>query len=226
MSVISRCCERHTEKVRDLRQLHPRDGHRDHRSGGLGFSSARRQVGELGHGAPAAQEQVRPRAPAADRGNHPVPAEARGRQALLPGPLQIRRPQPAGRGRRFEFIALVEAPGIENERGRKACTVSRGGGTIRHEGGPGSVSSRASKCADGGGVGTESSRPAGPGYELRHVVEPALARALVLAAEAQRWDVVVQIATELRERREARDGVRRAGDCISVSAMATRTTVA
>jgi len=35
-------------------------------------------------------------------------------------------------------------------------------------------------------------------YELSNVVETALARALVLAAEAGRWDVVVLIAEELR----------------------------
>jgi len=39
-----------------------------------------------------------------------------------------------------------------------------------------------------------------PGRVVCDVVEPALARALVLAAEALRWDVVVQIATELRAR--------------------------
>jgi hypothetical protein len=35
----------------------------------------------------------------------------------------------------------------------------------------------------------------------RDVVEPALARALVLAAEAQRWELVAQIAAELAARR-------------------------
>jgi hypothetical protein len=34
------------------------------------------------------------------------------------------------------------------------------------------------------------------------VVETALARALVLAVEAKRWDVVVLIAEELRRRRD------------------------
>ena len=38
-------------------------------------------------------------------------------------------------------------------------------------------------------------------YELSNVVETALAKALVLAAEAKRWDVVVQIASELAGRR-------------------------
>jgi len=37
-------------------------------------------------------------------------------------------------------------------------------------------------------------------YELSNVIETALARALVLAAEAKRWDVVVLIAEELRRR--------------------------
>jgi hypothetical protein len=43
---------------------------------------------------------------------------------------------------------------------------------------------------------TESSK----GYELSNVVETALAKALVLAAEAKRWDVVTQIVDELRRR--------------------------
>jgi hypothetical protein len=47
------------------------------------------------------------------------------------------------------------------------------------------------------GVVTESS----DAYELSNVVETALAKALVLAAEAKRWDVVVQIAEELQGRR-------------------------
>ena len=102
---------------------------------------------------------------------------------------------------------MVQAPGIENESGRNARTIPRRGGTIRHERAPGSGSSRASKCAIAGGVGTESSQGFQDAYELRDVVEPALARALVLAAEAQRWDVVMQIATELQARRQARGGV-------------------
>lgn len=108
---------------------------------------------------------------------------------------------------RHRGTRLVEAPGIENERGRSAGTISRRGGTIRHEGAPGSVLSRAFKCPDGGGAGTEASQSTRTEYELRDVVEPALARALLLAAEAQRWDVVLQIARELEARRE------RSGDC-------------
>jgi hypothetical protein len=46
---------------------------------------------------------------------------------------------------------------------------------------------------------TESSRA----YELSNVVETALARALVLAAEAKRWDVVTLIVDELRRRGSA-----------------------
>jgi hypothetical protein len=101
----------------------------------------------------------------------------------------------------------VEAPGIENELGRGKCTISRQEGTIGQGREPGSGSSRAPKCAIAGGVGTESSQPSRAEYELRDVVEPALARALVLAAEAQRWDVVAQIATELQARRQARGGL-------------------
>ena len=43
-------------------------------------------------------------------------------------------------------------------------------------------------------------------YELSNVVETPLARALVLAAEAKRWDVVVQIVTELEGRRLVASG--------------------
>jgi hypothetical protein len=100
----------------------------------------------------------------------------------------------------------VEAPGIENESGRKGGTIERRKGTIRHERAPGSVASSPSKCVDGGGVGTESSQASDGEYELRDVVEPALARALMLAAEAQRWEIVAQIATELHARRETQAG--------------------
>jgi hypothetical protein len=41
-------------------------------------------------------------------------------------------------------------------------------------------------------------------YELSNVVETALARALVLAAEAKQWEMVTQIADELLARRHAR----------------------
>ena len=61
------------------------------------------------------------------------------------------------------------------------------------------MSDRASKCAIVRGVVTESSER----YELLNVVETALAKALVLAAEARRWDVVMQIADEVRRRGSA-----------------------
>jgi hypothetical protein len=64
---------------------------------------------------------------------------------------------------------------------------------------PANVSDRASKCAIVGGVVTESSEV----YQPSNVVETALARALVLAAEARRWDVVTQIAEELGRRGSA-----------------------
>lgn len=59
---------------------------------------------------------------------------------------------------------------------------------------------RAAKCPIDRGDVTESSEA----YELSNVVETALAKALVLAAEARRWDVVVQIAGELQGRRVGR----------------------
>jgi hypothetical protein len=93
----------------------------------------------------------------------------------------------------------VEAPGIEND---KRCTL----GTIKHENGSigvravsANVSDRAIKCAiDRGAVTVE-----GGAHELTNVVETALAKALVLAAAAKRWDVVVLIAEELRRRHDA-----------------------
>ena len=57
---------------------------------------------------------------------------------------------------------------------------------------------QAPKCPIDSGDVTESSEA----YELSNVVETALAKALVLAAEARRWDIVVRIADELRRRRE------------------------
>jgi hypothetical protein len=76
-------------------------------------------------------------------------------------------------------------------------TMEHGLGTISTDGDPADVSDRASKYAIVRGVVTESSEA----YELSNVVETALARALVLAAEAKRWDVVTQIANELEGRR-------------------------
>ena len=73
-------------------------------------------------------------------------------------------------------------------------------GTISTDADPADVSDRAPKCAIVRGVVTESSEA----YELSNVVETALAKALVLAAAAKRWDVVMQIADELHGRRVRR----------------------
>jgi len=77
--------------------------------------------------------------------------------------------------------------------------MEHGSGTIGTDGDPAEVSDRASKCAIVRGVVTESTE----GYELSNVVETALAKALVLAAQAKRWDVVLQScrAAELQRRR-------------------------
>jgi hypothetical protein len=61
------------------------------------------------------------------------------------------------------------------------------------------VPDRAPKCAIVRRDVTQSSE----GYELSDVVETALARALVLAAEAKRWDVAQQIVEELQRRGSA-----------------------
>ena len=93
----------------------------------------------------------------------------------------------------------MEAPGIETDLGQIENTEERRSGTIGTDGDPANASDRASKCAIVRGVVTESSEA----YELANVVETALARALVLAAEARRWDVVMQIADQLRRRGSA-----------------------
>ena len=90
----------------------------------------------------------------------------------------------------------MEAPGIEPDLGQTESTEEHRSGTISTDGDPANVSDRASKCAIVRRDVTESSEA----YELSNVVETALARALVLAAEAKRWDVVAQIADELARR--------------------------
>jgi hypothetical protein len=75
-------------------------------------------------------------------------------------------------------------------------TIEPQSGTIATDANPADVSDRAPKCAIVRGVETESSEA----YDLTGVVETALARALVLAAEAKRWDVVSQLADELQKR--------------------------
>ena len=93
----------------------------------------------------------------------------------------------------------MEAPGIEPDLWQIESTEEHRSGTISTDGDLANVSDRASKCAIVRGVVTESSEE----YELSNVVETALAKALVLAAEAKRWDVVMQISKELEARRWA-----------------------
>src|SRR5258706_15779774 len=92
---------------------------------------------------------------------------------------------------------VVEAPGIEADQRRRPDTMEQQSDTIGTDADPADVSDRAPKCAIVRGVVTEWSET----YELSNVVETALARALVLAAEAKRWEVVLQIAEELEGRR-------------------------
>ena len=91
----------------------------------------------------------------------------------------------------------MEAPGIEPDLWQIESTEEHRSGTISTDGDPANVSDRASKCAIVRGVVTESSEAC----ELSNVVETALAKALLLAADAGRWDVVGWIAAELERRR-------------------------
>ena len=99
----------------------------------------------------------------------------------------------------------MEAPGIEADSGQPQITIEAQSGTIRTDEDLANVSDRAPKCAIVRGVVTQSSEA----YELSNVVETALARALVLAAEAKRWDVDLQIAEELEGRRVGMPQARR-----------------
>ena len=95
---------------------------------------------------------------------------------------------------------MVGAPGIETDLWQIESTEEHRSGTISTDGDPADVSDRASKCAIVRGVVTESSEA----YALSNVVESALARALLLAAEAGRWELVGRIAAELEGRRTGR----------------------
>jgi hypothetical protein len=94
----------------------------------------------------------------------------------------------------------VEAPGIENDKNRTVDTIGHEEGSISVHEDSADVSDRASKCA----IGRRDVTVEGDAYELSDVVETALARALLLAAEAGRWELVRKIATELEGRREGR----------------------
>ena len=91
----------------------------------------------------------------------------------------------------------MEAPGIEYDQRQKPDTIEQQSGTIGADADSVNASDRAPECAIAHGVVTESSEA----YELSNVVETALARALLLAAEAARWDIVGKIAAELEGRR-------------------------
>jgi hypothetical protein len=118
-------------------------------------------------------------------------------------PAGVRQPFPENsqsleiRAACFSRENEVEGPGIEADSGQLEITIEHQSGTIGTDANPANVSDRASKCALDRREVTESSEP----YELSNVVETALARALVLAAEAKGWDVVMQIAEELEGRR-------------------------
>jgi hypothetical protein len=90
----------------------------------------------------------------------------------------------------------VEASGIEADFGQREIAMEHQSSTIGTNVDPADVSDRAPNGAIVRGDVTESSEA----YELSNVVGTALAKALVLAAEAKRWDVVMQIAGELRQR--------------------------
>ena len=75
--------------------------------------------------------------------------------------------------------------------------IEQQSGSIGVHADPADVPDRASKCLIDRGDVTESS----DAYKLSDVVETALAKALVLAAEAKRWDVAMAIAEELGSRR-------------------------
>ena len=88
----------------------------------------------------------------------------------------------------------MEAQGIENELRLMSDTIEQEKCSIGVRGVSASAPDRASKCAIDRGDVTAG----GDAYELSNVVETALARALLLAAEAKRWDVLMAIAAELR----------------------------
>lgn len=94
----------------------------------------------------------------------------------------------------------MEAPRIEANSGQPEITIEHQSGTISTDAALANASDRAPKCAIVRDVVTESSEA----YELSNVVETALAKALLLAAERERWDIVGKIAAELEARRPDR----------------------
>lgn len=57
---------------------------------------------------------------------------------------------------------------------------------------------------------------------LHHIVDAALARALTLAANAGRWELVASIAIELADRRQRTEGTRVDADACSISDNSSR----
>jgi hypothetical protein len=126
-----------------------------------------------------------------------------------PFTLHLHKAKPALAGLCFLF---VEAPGIEPAKRQTPDTVEQLSGSIGVREDPADVPDRAPKSPIDRVDVTESSE----GYELSNVVETALAKALVLAAESNRWEVVLQIAKELgrrgSEHRSARSGAQELPD--------------
>ena len=111
-------------------------------------------------------------------------------------------------------------PALCDDRLSPACIASPTGfespvdGTLRHENGAigthpnnriGANSDRKRPIAREPGRFETKPEPSRK-LDLRGVVEPALAKALMLAAEAQRWELVAQLAAELAARRAVRTG--------------------
>lgn len=90
----------------------------------------------------------------------------------------------------------MQAPGLEYDQRQLPDTIEHEKRSIGVPADSANVPERASTCAiDRRDVPVEDDP-----YELSNVVETALAKALVLAAEAKRWDVVMKIAEELSSR--------------------------
>ena len=93
----------------------------------------------------------------------------------------------------------MEAPGIEADPRQTSGTIEHEERPIGVQADSAKVPDRASRCS----IDRRDMTVEGNPYELSKVVETALAKALVLAAEAKRWDVVSQISDELQRRRTA-----------------------
>lgn len=90
----------------------------------------------------------------------------------------------------------MEAPGIEHDQSQLADPIEHQSRPIGVRAVSANAPDRAPKCP----IDRRDVTVEGSSYDLSNVVDTALAKALVLAAEAKRWDVVVLIAEELRRR--------------------------